>query len=134
MHQISFRFFQRGKTRTRKKTSVKYFSMRNPYMKFQNPSMHGSWTAQPETNMPRQLLQTWEHKYEINFIFLTFLEVWTQWVPCKVNVLLCTWSTAYSNEIYFLNECQKIWFECTELYLIRSFLLSLPGVSTEFLL
>ena len=33
--------------------------MRNPYMKFQNPSMHGSWTdartdAQPETNMPRQ--------------------------------------------------------------------------------
>ena len=50
MHQISFRFFQRGISpereiiRTRKTTRVKYFSMRNPYMKFQNPSMHGSWT------------------------------------------------------------------------------------------
>ena len=50
MHQISFGFFQRGITpereitRTRNKMCVKYFSMRNPYMKFQNPSMHGSWT------------------------------------------------------------------------------------------
>ena len=41
-------FIQRGTTperkitRTRKKMCVKYFSMRNPYMKFQNPSMHGS--------------------------------------------------------------------------------------------
>ena len=41
MHQILFRFFQRGITPereitwTRKKMCVKYFSMRNPYMKFQ---------------------------------------------------------------------------------------------------
>ena len=48
MHQILFGFFQRGITpereiiRTRKKTCVKYFYMRNLYMKFQNPSMHGS--------------------------------------------------------------------------------------------
>ena len=36
--------------------------MRNPYMKFQNPSMHGSWTdrrmyAQPETNMLKKNLK-----------------------------------------------------------------------------
>ena len=43
-------FIQRGiipereMTLTRKKMCVKYFSMRNPFMKFQNPSMHGSWT------------------------------------------------------------------------------------------
>ena len=44
-------------------------------MKFQNPSMHGSWRTdtrthartharthgQPETNMPRQLLRSWGH-------------------------------------------------------------------------
>ena len=48
MHQMLFWFFQRGITPereitlTRKKTCVSYFSMRNPYMKFQNPSMHGS--------------------------------------------------------------------------------------------
>ena len=54
-------------------------------MKFQNPSMHGSWQTegrtdgQPETNMPRQLLRSWGHKnietfqmdpiYEINSQF-----------------------------------------------------------------
>ena len=70
--------FQRGITpereitRTRKKMCVKYFSLRNPYMKFQNPSMHVFWRmdgrtdwctdAQPETNMPRQLLRSWGHK------------------------------------------------------------------------
>ena len=41
--------FQRGITPereitwTRNKMCVSYFSMRNPYMKFQNPSVHGSW-------------------------------------------------------------------------------------------
>ena len=46
----SISFFQRGITpereiaRTRKKTCVKYFPMRNPYIKFQNPSMHSSCT------------------------------------------------------------------------------------------
>ena len=45
MHQILFWYFQKGITpeteitRTRKKMCVKYFSMRNPYMKFQNPSI-----------------------------------------------------------------------------------------------
>ena len=40
-------FFQRGITpereitRTRKKKRVSYFSMRHPYMQFQNPSMQG---------------------------------------------------------------------------------------------
>ena len=73
MHQISFRFFQRGTTpemeitRTRKEMCVSYFSMRNLCMKFQNPSMHGScrtdgWThGQPETNMPCQLPRSWGH-------------------------------------------------------------------------
>ena len=27
-----------------------------------------------------------ENTYEMNFIFLRFIEVWTQRVPCKVNV------------------------------------------------
>ena len=47
--------------------------MTNPYMKFQNPSMHGSWTdghtdAQPENNVPRQFLWSWGHndRYELN--------------------------------------------------------------------
>ena len=35
---------RKGDNSDKKKTCVKYFSMRNPYMKFQNPSMHGSWT------------------------------------------------------------------------------------------
>ena len=33
---------EREVTRTKKKIWVSYFSMRNPYMKFQNPSIHGS--------------------------------------------------------------------------------------------
>ena len=33
---------EREITRTREKIRVSYFSMRNPYMKFQNPSIHGS--------------------------------------------------------------------------------------------
>ena len=85
-------FIQRGITPervitpTRKKTCVKYFSMRNPYKKLQNPSMHGSWRTdacthgctdeQPETNMPRQLLQSWGHNERDRqkknlFIYLT---------------------------------------------------------------
>ena len=77
MHQILFAFFQSGITpereiiRTREKTCINYFSMRNLYMKFQNPSMHVSLTngrmdartdGQPETNMLPQLLQSWGHK------------------------------------------------------------------------
>ena len=56
-------------TRTRKKIWVSYFSMRNPYMKFQNPSMdvfderiHRLTHGQPETNMLPQLLRSWWHK------------------------------------------------------------------------
>ena len=33
---------RKGDNLDKKKTCVKYFSMRNPCMKFQNPSMHGS--------------------------------------------------------------------------------------------
>ena len=53
---ISFGFFQRGITpereitRTRKKNVLYYFSMRNPYMKFQNPSMHGFWRTDGRTD------------------------------------------------------------------------------------
>ena len=68
-------FFQKGITsereitQTRKKIQVSYFSMRNPYMKFQNPSMHGaedmastkSMTNGQTTNMPCQLLRSWGH-------------------------------------------------------------------------
>ena len=35
---------RKGDNSDKKKACVKYFSMRNSYMKFQNPSMHGSWT------------------------------------------------------------------------------------------
>ena len=49
--RIHSNFFQRGITPEREITrtieqkkiiQLSYFSMRNPYMKFQNPSMHGS--------------------------------------------------------------------------------------------
>ena len=56
MHQISFCFFQRGITpereitRTRKKKCVNYSSMRNPYMKIQNHSMHGFWPTDAWTH------------------------------------------------------------------------------------
>ena len=53
-------------------------------MKFQNPSMHGSWTdgrtdaqthawthAQPETKMPPQLLRSKGHKYYITMLELS---------------------------------------------------------------
>ena len=48
MHQISLWLFQWGITpekgiiRTKTKMCVSYFPMRNPYMKIQNPRMHGS--------------------------------------------------------------------------------------------
>ena len=58
---------RKGDNSEKKKTCVNYFSMRNPYMKFQNSSMHGFWRAdtrtdaQPETNMLPQLLWSWGH-------------------------------------------------------------------------
>ena len=48
MYHISFGFYSKGHNCRKgdnsdmKKKMCKYFSMRNPYMKFQNPSMHGS--------------------------------------------------------------------------------------------
>ena len=63
-------FIQRGISRKgdnsdKKKMYVKYFSKRNPYMKFQNPSMQVSCRTdartyartdrQPKTNVPHQL-------------------------------------------------------------------------------
>ena len=59
---------RKGDNLDKKKMCCKYFSMRNPYMKFENSSMHGSWTdghmdARPETNMPCQLLWSWGHNY-----------------------------------------------------------------------
>ena len=81
-------FFQRAITQkrgiilSRKKIRVSYFLMRNPYMKFQNSSIHGSEVMlcikkrdertggrtegrtdeQPRSNMPSQLLWSWGHK------------------------------------------------------------------------
>ena len=46
--KISFLFFskghnsRKGHNSDKKKLCISYFSLRNPYMKFQNPSMHGS--------------------------------------------------------------------------------------------
>ena len=47
----------------------------------------------------------------MNFIFLRFIEVWTQWVSCKLNVvpyfardpLHSFFNEPQKNEIYFLN-------------------------------
>ena len=56
---------RKGDNLDKKKNS--YFSIRNPYMKFQNPSMHVFWQTdarmhrQPKTNMLPQLLQSWGH-------------------------------------------------------------------------
>ena len=78
MHRFSFWFFQRGITpereitRIRKKKRVSYFSMRNPYMKFEDPNMHGFWRTDARThvltngrtirnNMLPQLLWSWGH-------------------------------------------------------------------------
>ena len=93
-------FIQRGTTpereitRTRKKTCVKYFSIRNPHMKFQNRSMHGfrrtdarmhgHTNEQPETNRSRQLLRSWRHKkllFVIRFVVESSLTV-TKSVKC----------------------------------------------------
>ena len=58
---------RKGDNSDKKKMCISYFSMRNPYMKLQNPSMHGSCRTdgctdeQPKTNMPRQLLRSWGH-------------------------------------------------------------------------
>ena len=48
----------------RKKICVSYFVIRNPYMKFQNPSMHQKvyWMDGCLHNMPLQLLLSWGHK------------------------------------------------------------------------
>ena len=50
----------------------------------------------------------------MNFIFLLFIEVWTQWVLCKINVTGVTYfardplrsyfDEQQKNEIYFLNK------------------------------
>ena len=67
MHQISLFFFQRGITpereitQTRQKKNKKkkrvsaIFSMRNPYMKFQNPSMHVFWQTEERTDNPKPI-------------------------------------------------------------------------------
>ena len=64
VHKIwhaSFWFFQRvitperEITLTTKKMCVSYFSMRNPYMKFQNPSMHGFLRTEARTDNPKPI-------------------------------------------------------------------------------
>ena len=75
---------------------------------------------QPETNMPRNFCEVGGIKKSVNikdeFIFLRFMEVWTQRVPCKVNVtpfgvtyfardtLRSYFHEPQKNEIHFLNE------------------------------
>ena len=75
-----------------KKIRVSYFFMKNPYMKFQNPSMHGSEVMLcikkrngrthgrtdgrmhkcPRSNMPLQLLRSWGHNY-VSFAHVKYL-------------------------------------------------------------
>ena len=40
---------RKGDNSDKKKTCISYFSMRNPHMKFQNPSMHVSWQTDRRT-------------------------------------------------------------------------------------
>ena len=89
--KIASIFFQRAITQkrgiilSRKKICVSYFFMRNPYMKFQNSSIHGfkvmlcikkrdertdgrthrRTDEQPRSNMPLQLLWSWGHNQEV---------------------------------------------------------------------
>ena len=58
---------EKGRNSDMKKIRVNYFFLRNPYMKFQIPSMHHSEVnrrtdRQAESNMPFQLFQSWGHK------------------------------------------------------------------------
>ena len=45
----------------------------------------------------------------MNLIFLTFIEIWTQWVLCKLCKRLIAFILRWAskNEIYFLNESAK---------------------------
>ena len=53
---------RKGDNTDKKKKSVSYFFMRNPYMKFQNPSMHGSWRMDARTHTRKT-----RNQYAINF-------------------------------------------------------------------
>ena len=76
---------ERGHNSEKKIIGVIFFFMRNPYMKFQDTSIHrlkvkkksGADTrthGQAQSNMPYQLFQSWGHKYKKksaeNFHFL----------------------------------------------------------------
>ena len=107
---------ERGITRTRKKKKkkkkkklVSYFSMRNPSMRFQDPSMHGSKVTgglksvtyactNERTNIqtsqavcPTNPFQSWGHKHfqtlQRAVIPLTFMGI-----PAKVNQVIYPYS------------------------------------------
>ena len=74
----------KGHNPVKKKISVSYFVMRNPYKKYQNSSMYASKVMLcikkrdeqrdkgPRSNMPFQLLPSWGHKNEFAIIQTTF--------------------------------------------------------------
>ena len=95
-----------------KKIWVSYFFMKNPYMKFQNPSMHCSEVMlctkkcngrthgrtdartharthkSPRSNMPLQLLRSWGHNYLLSPrpIRLSMCEIW-----CNIHCYGHSW-------------------------------------------
>ena len=82
-----------------KKIWVSYFFMKNPYMKFQNPSMYGLEVMlcikkrngrthrrtdarthkRPRSNMPLQLLRSWGHNYEFLKQFFNIFPIHMYW-------------------------------------------------------
>ena len=122
MHQIPFWFFHRGITPereitwTRKKMCVSYFSMRNPYIKLQNTSMHVSWwtdrqmharmDAQPETNNPRQLLRSWGHNYPLiitkypPYLFHWYYDYYYERAVWSGSILFAILSASFETLLY----------------------------------
>ena len=54
-----------------------YFFFTTYFARFTS-KLHNYWTKM----IKKQIVNI-----KVNFIFLTFIEVWTQWVPCKVNMM-----------------------------------------------
>ena len=84
---------RKGDNSSKKKLCISYFSMRNPYMKFQNPSIHGFFfftngrthgrtDGQPETNMLPQFLRGWGHNEEENMAINRY---WVDSMTCSLS-------------------------------------------------
>ena len=62
-NEVSISFITRGITQTRKKIQVIYFSIRDPYMKFQDPSMHALVTGGIKKRDKQRNEQTSQQQY-----------------------------------------------------------------------